>query len=121
VNDSLGVSVMILLGLIPLHQGTEGLFSLYHHFNFLFISGGYLMSGPTASVLRYEADNLNDQPIKTALLHARHYQACTVFKSPLHSARPVAIVAGGWISKTAEIWDFTQEGASWEQSKFIFV
>ena len=45
--------------------------------------------------MRYEADDLNNDPIEVAMVHARGYHACTIFKSMLHDGRPVAIVAGG--------------------------
>ena len=53
--------------------------------------------------------------------HARSSHACTVFRSPAHEGRPVIIVAGGYGDgeDTSEIWDFTNEGSSWQESKQI--
>ena len=87
------------------------------------ISGGYLdRHQRTSSVLLYETNNINNGHVEVASMkHARYYHACTIFKSPLHDGRPVAIVAGGYGSpKTAEILDFTQDGSTWQESKLIF-
>ena len=87
------------------------------------ISGGRLESGrTTSSVLLYETNNINNGHVDVASMnHARYSHACTIFKSPLHDERPVAIVAGGRASpKTAEILDFSQDGSAWQESKLIF-
>ena len=58
------------------------------------------------------------------LLFSRGSAACTTFNSPLHGGRPVVIAAGGSLGggATAEIYDYTIPGKSWEQSKtFIFL
>ena len=47
--------------------------------------------------------------------------------SALHDGRPVIIVAGSngicdgcySVAKTAEVFDFTKEGATWQESKVI--
>ena len=59
-----------------------------------------------------------------SMVHERYWHACTIFKSPLHDGRSIAIVAGSWEgsgSKKAEVLDFTQDGASWQESKIIYV
>ena len=86
------------------------------------ISGGRLESGTTSSVLLYETNNINNGHVDVAsMIHERSSHACTIFKSPLHDGRPVAIVAGGWGSpKTTEILDFTEDGSTWQKSKLIF-
>ena len=48
----------------------------------------------------------------------RENAACTVFKSPKHNNRPVVFVGGGKEQKTAEILDYSQSGATWEEGKF---
>ena len=88
------------------------------------ISGGWLASGrATSSVLLYETNNINNGHVDVAsMTYERKGHACTIFKSPLHDGRPVAIVAGGRGSpKTAEILDFTEDGSTWKKSKLIFV
>ena len=58
------------------------------------------------------------------MVHSRHVHACTTFSSVLHDGRQVIIVAGSWYgsgSKTAEILDFTKEGASWQKSNLILI
>lgn len=58
-----------------------------------------------------------------SMVHKREYHACTTFNSKLHDGRIVMIVAGGDDGSgdnSAEIWDFTQEGTSWEKSNLIF-
>ena len=55
--------------------------------------------------------------------HERGDFGCTIFMSMLHDGRPVIIVAGSWSgsgSNTAEIFDFTKEGATWQESNDIF-
>ena len=88
-----------------------------------FISGGVNSTlHHTASVLVYDVDDLYGDPIETTMVNARGYHACTIFQSVLHQGRPVAIVAGGLpesVYTKAEIWDYTQEGTSWVESKII--
>ena len=85
------------------------------------ISGGDMDPGITSSVLHYQTNKIYNGPIyKTLMRYGRMFHACTIFKSPLHDKRPVAIVAGGCCSpKTAEILDFTQDGSTWQESKLI--
>ena len=47
----------------------------------------------------------------------RENAACTIFKSPNHGNRPVVFVGGGKEQKTAEILDYSQSGATWEEGK----
>ena len=57
------------------------------------------------------------------MVYERSSHACTVFKSQLHDGRSIAIVAGGGGSgsEKAEVLAFTQDGASWQESKIIYV
>ena len=58
------------------------------------------------------------------MVYERSSHACTVFKSPLHDGRSIAIVAGGdgygSVGYKAEVLDFTQDGASWQESNVNF-
>ena len=78
----------------------------------------------TDTVLMYNSSNLNNEPLEMeSMLHKREYHGCTIFKSGLHDGRPVMIAAGSWDgsgSNTAEIFDFTKEGATWQESNDIF-
>ena len=89
------------------------------------ISGGITNDFPTKSVLKFKTSNINENPMEMEpMVHARQQHACTIFNSPAHNGRPVAIVAGstaGSGGKTAEILDFTQQGSSWQESKLIFL
>ena len=85
--------------------------------------GGILESGSTDTVLKFNSSNLIDGSVEVAsMIHSRHYQACSVFKSELHEGRMMAIVAGRIESgeASAEIWDFTKEGTTWQKSKILF-
>ena len=88
------------------------------------ITGGHTSSGGTASVLKFDLSNLkNNDPVEVkSMVNARFYHACTTFKSGLHDGRTIMVVAGDYGSgdKSAEIWDFTQEGTSWQKSNLIF-
>ena len=89
------------------------------------IIGGYIGS-TTATVLKFDSNNLNKDPMQVeSMLNGRYSHACTIFNSALHDGRPLAIVAGGspsgYVSKKAEIWDFTKEGTSWQQSNIILL
>ena len=88
------------------------------------IIGGTLDSGRTDTVLKYNSSNLNNEPLEMySMLHERGYHACTIFKSGLHDGRPVIIAVGSFAgsgSKTAEVLDFTKEGATWQESNDIF-
>ena len=48
----------------------------------------------------------------------RENAACTIFKSPNHGNRPVVFVGGGKEQNTAEILDYSQSDATWEEGKF---
>jgi hypothetical protein len=76
----------------------------------------------TNTVLKFESNNLNNGPIEEkSMVHVRAYPACTIFRSKAHNGRSIAIVAGsnggnrGSERNTAEIWDFTQDGTSWQE------
>ena len=47
----------------------------------------------------------------------RENAACTIFKSPNHENRPVVFVGGGKEQNTAEILDYSQSNATWEEGK----
>ena len=57
-----------------------------------------------------------------SMVYERNFHACTIFKSPLHDGRSIAIVAGGFGlgSNKAEVLDFTQDDASWQESNVNF-
>ena len=91
------------------------------------IIGGWIGS-TTATVLKFDANDLNKAPEQVeSMLNGRSIHACTIFNSVLHDGRPLAIVAGGYDGSTgthlnkAEIWDFTKEGTSWQQSNIILL
>ena len=54
-------------------------------------------------------DNMNND---------RERAACTIFKSPKHGNRAVVFVGGGKEQNTAEILDYSQSDATWEEGKF---
>ena len=89
------------------------------------IIGGTIGNYYDATVLKFDSNNINNAPMEVEKLrYARHSHACTVFNSALHGGRPLAIVAGGYSShggKKAEIWDFTKDSTSWQQSNIIFL
>ena len=87
---------------------------------------GGVTSSTTATVLKFDSNDLNKAPVQVeSMLNERELHACTIFNSALHDGRPLAIVAGGYpsgsASKKAEIWDFTKEGTSWQQSNIILL
>ena len=89
------------------------------------ISGGYLNSGITNTVMRFDSNNLNNgHTYVKSMVYERSTFACTIFKSSAHNGRPVAIAAGSFYgadgADKAEIWDFSQEGTTWQESKIIF-
>ena len=92
------------------------------------IIGGFIGSiGYTATVLKYDSNNINKAPEQLeTMLDKRIGHACTIFNSALHDGRPLAIVAGGYNESgshliKAEIWDFTKEDTSWQQSNIILL
>ena len=89
------------------------------------IIGGFIGS-TTATVLKFDSNDLNKAPVQVeSMLNGRYSHACTIFNSALHDDRAIAIVAGGYGpssgTKKAEIWDFTKEGTSWQQSNIILL
>ena len=86
--------------------------------------GGWT-DGLTNRVHIYDQDDVflppNNGP---PMIHSREEHSCTIFNSPGHENRPVAVVAGGYDDadddaddKSAEIWDFTQQNSKWIESK----
>ena len=56
------------------------------------------------------------------MIYRRNTHGCTIFNSPGHGNRPVAVVAGGFNNGyiyTVEVWDFTKEDTSWIQGKIF--
>ena len=85
--------------------------------------GGVLASGRTATVLKFNSNSLNNYPVQVqSMVYERSSVACSVFKSLLHDGRSIAIVAGGSGSGSnkAEVLDFTQDDASWQESNVNF-
>jgi len=54
---------------------------------------------------------------KRSLIFDRGLAACTLYNSPAKNNRPVVLVAGGVSQNTAEILDYTDSTAVWEESK----
>ena len=50
-----------------------------------------------------------------SLSYKRIHAACTIFKSNLHNGRPVVLAAGGSGTKTAEVYDYTNNN-QWQTS-----
>ena len=75
----------------------------------------------SADVLQYDSNNLYNEPEKMkSMIYARIEHACTIFNSILHDGRPILLAAGGSGGNTAEMFDFTKEGSSWQESNLIF-
>ena len=71
------------------------------------------------STVNYNLEN-NTFTEGPKLNEERPWSGCTVFKSPMHDGRPVALVVGGIYSKakkTSEILDFTKPENEWEACK----
>ena len=69
---------------------------------------------------------LSDVFLVASMMYSRVYHACAIFYSPAHDGRNVVIVAGGYgvggyieTENTAEIWDYTNEGSIWKESKLV--
>ena len=95
---------------VPLHDGK------------VMIIGGagdlHRLSYVEKTVLIFSPNNNSFTP-GPSFIHNRHGFACTLFSSPMHENRPVAMIAGGigvGQYKT-EILDYTTENAKWEQGK----
>ena len=74
------------------------------------------------SVLQYDRNDINIEPTEVvSMIYSRGYHTCTIFYSPAHDGRSVVIVAGGSgnSENTAEIWDYTNEGSTWKESKLF--
>ena len=75
-------------------------------------------SGETSSVLKYQTNNIHSGHVyMPSMMHERRSPACSIFRSPAHNGRPIAITAGGFGLDTAEVLDYTVTGKSWEFSK----
>ena len=89
------------------------------------VSGGWAL-GRTKDVLRFDSNNLNNDPVEIEKMVEPRYRAgCSIFKSSVNGGRPVIIAVGGFsgfsdLEDTAEVWDFTREGTTWQLSKIKF-
>ena len=89
---------------------------------FFWCTGGY---GNKNSVLQYDRNDINIEPTHVEpMINSRFGHACTTFYSPAHDGRSVLIVAGGDVdldkqTVTAEVWDYTNEGSTWKESKLV--
>ena len=99
-------------------------FCIITHQKKIYIMGGWTESGRTKNVHIYDQEDVflppNNGP---AMIHNRGGHSCTIFNSPGHENRPVAVVAGGVDlvdNKSAELWDFTQPNSKWIESKPFF-
>ena len=73
--------------------------------------------------MEYKSGDLDNPVTLKSMIYSRDSFACTIFQSILHGGRPIMIVAGSYEGsgrKTAEVFDFTKEGTSWQRSNFIF-
>ena len=81
------------------------------------ILGGYQSSNRKSVIIFNPEDNtFTTGP---TLLYGRYSHGCTLFTSPLHGNRNVVLVIGGG-QNTAEILDYTDDNAAWEESKHIY-
>ena len=95
------------------------------HQNKIFITGRI---EETNKVLVYDRSNIFLPPKNgPSMNYNRFWPACTIFNSPSHENRPVAVVASGigmykyyGSGITAELWDFTIKGSTWRNSKHNF-
>ena len=71
----------------------------------------------TNEVLIYQPDTMNftNGP---SMRYNRSSLACAHFYSHMHEGRPVALAVGGK-QGTAEVLDYTQENAEWQESKSV--
>ena len=59
-------------------------------------SGNQDVGGDTSSVLKYQTNNIHSGHIDMpSMVNKRRDPACTIFRSPAHNGRPIAIAAGG--------------------------
>ena len=78
-------------------------------------------SGATSSVLKYQTNNIHSGHTNMpSMFEERWSHACSIFSSPAHNGRPVAIAAAGFGggSMNAEVLDYTIIGKPWEFSKY---
>jgi len=102
----------------------------YKQTTFIIGGGADGMDHGQKSVWKFDSNNLNTPPYEMpSMVYGRSGAACTVYNSLLHGGRPVLIVVGSrkvldlsrsYISgypesKTAEILDYTVEGATWQE------
>ena len=91
----------------------------------IYIMGGYIGNGRRTNIVHiYDQDDVflppNNGPPMNQI---RAWHSCTIFNSPGHENRPVAVVAGGEDdadNKSAEIWDLSQRNSKWMESKPLF-
>ena len=81
----------------------------------------YSESGAMSSVLMYQTNDIHSGHTNMpSMFEERYSHACSIFSSPAHNGRPVAIAAAGfgYGSMTAEVLDYTIIGKPWEFSKY---
>ena len=72
------------------------------------------------SVITFNTETNTYNETIPSLNYDRRSAACALIKrSPMHDNRPVVLAVGGLGQKTAEVYDYTQPNASWQDSKDI--
>ena len=82
---------------------------------------GYNSKSGSKSAIIYDSI-ANTFTISTpSMNYDRTNAGCTLIKnSPMHENRPVVLVVGGFEQVPAEVYDYTQPNASWQQSIRLF-
>ena len=83
-------------------------------------SGNVMVTGGDLSnkeVLLFDQTTNTFEKNSNSLSTHRQGHGCAVFISPHHGGRPVAMVAGGFLEATAEIWDYTEPNSVWTPGK----
>ena len=71
------------------------------------------------SVFIFDPDAETFEQSLPSMMYKRSSAGCTVFKSPMHENREVVLAVGGYGESTAEVLDYSQPNAKWNESNYV--
>ena len=80
--------------------------------------GGYPKENKKSAIIfHYDTKTFNQS--LPSMTHERTNAGCASFNSPMHDNREVVLAVGGYGESTAEVLDYSQPNAKWNESNYV--
>ena len=80
--------------------------------------GGYSDETKKSTIIFHPDKETFNQSLPS-MTHERRRAGCAVFNSPMHENREVVLAVGGYQESTAEVLDYSQPNAKWNESNYV--